>query len=172
MENSTGAGMEWADPHAKRSAEEAQELYSALLDAWNRQDAAAFATCFAPGAPCVGFDGTIMRGRREIEFALGTLFAQHPTPRYYGKVRSVTLPKRDVATVNAVAGMVPRGARELDPDLNAVQTMVALRHGDEWRIASFVTTPAAFHGRRSEREALTDELRALVKKASDPAASG
>ena len=169
MDRTTGAPSSFLDPHARRSAAEVQDLYARLLEAWNAQDAAAFAGCFAPAAFCVGFDGSTMHGRKEIAASLGAIFADHPTARYYGKARDVEFPKADIGIVNAVAGMVPRGQTDLNPDLNAVQTMVALRQGDDWRIASFVTTPAAFHGRPGDRDALTEELRAILPGAADAA---
>jgi hypothetical protein len=45
-----------------------------------------------------------------------------------------------------------------------VQTLVAVRQGDAWRIASFQNTPAAFHGRPEAVEELTRELRELLHK--------
>ena len=65
--------------------------------------------------------------------------------------------------VRAVAGMVPPGKADIDPALNAVQSLVAAKApNDEWRIALFQTTPAQFHGRPELVQQLTDELRQLI----------
>jgi hypothetical protein len=58
--------------------------------------------------------------------------------------------------------MIPPGQADLNPAANAVQTLVASRDGDQWRIALFQNTPAQFHGRPELVERMTAELRQLV----------
>jgi hypothetical protein len=62
--------------------------------------------------------------------------------------------------------MVPSGASDLDPALNAVQTLVASRRDDQWRIELFQNTPASFHGRPADSERLTRELREVLRGGS------
>ena len=64
-----------------------------------------------------------------------------------------------VALIRAVAGLVPAGQTELNPALNAVQSVVASERSGVWKIDLFQNTPAAFHGRPEECERLTTELR-------------
>jgi len=142
--------------------EEVSALYHALLDAWNRHDAAGYAALFADDGYVIGFDGSEMRGRDDIEQNLGTIFADHETGRYVSKVRAERILARDVAMLSAVAGLVPAGKSDLNPQLNAIQTLVARREDGGWRILQFQNTPAQFHGRPEAAEALTNELRALV----------
>ena len=137
-------------------------LYHALLDAWNRHDAARYAALFADDGCVVGFDGSEMKGRDGIEQSLGAIFADHETGRYVGKVRAERKLTRDVAMLGAVAGLVPAGKSDLNPQLNAIQTLVAKHEDGGWRIVQFQNTPAQFHGRPEDAEALTNELRALV----------
>ena len=61
--------------------------------------------------------------------------------------------------------MVPRGKLDLDPQTNAVQSLVVVEADGSWRIALLQNTPAAFHGRPEEVERLTDELRAELQTA-------
>jgi hypothetical protein len=124
--------------------EEVSALYHALLEAWNRHDAAGYAALFADDGYVVGFDGSEMKGRHEIEQSLGAIFAG------------------DVAMLGAVAGLVPAGKPDLNPQLSAIQTLIAKRGCSGWRILQFQNTPAQFHGRPEDAEALTHELRALV----------
>jgi uncharacterized protein (TIGR02246 family) len=139
-------------------------LYQDLLAAWNRRDAAAMAGHFAPGGSQVGFDGSAVDGRDQIETHLVPIFASHPTPAFVGKVREVRALGRDAALLRAVAGMVPPGGKDINPDLSAVQTLVAARGADgRWRVEMFHNTPAAFHGREHEKRRLTEELRKLVR---------
>ena len=137
------------------------ELYYDLLQHWNDGDAAGFAGLFSEGASAIGFDGSEYRGRSGIQADLARIFADHEVPEYVGKVRHVRFIGDDVAVVRAVAGMVPRGASDIDPAFNAVQTVVASRAGRGWVIDVFHTTPAAYHGRPELSDRLTEELRAV-----------
>jgi uncharacterized protein (TIGR02246 family) len=142
---------------------EIETLYRRLLDSWNRRDAAAYAALFDEDAHLVGFDGSMIGGRREIAPTLAKIFADHPTQEYVPKIREVRFLSPEVAMLRAVAGMVPRGQSDIDPRLNAVQTMVALKCQGEWRIVLFQNTPAAFHGRPHLVEQLTEELREALR---------
>lgn len=144
-------------------------LYQNLLRHWNRRDAAGMAGLFAEDGILVGFDGSTAYGRGDIEAHLGPVFGDHPTPRFVGRIRTMRVLGRDVALVQAVAGMVPEGESELHPDLNAVQTVVARREGREWRICLFQSTPAALHGRPEAAERLTEELREVLRAERSPA---
>jgi uncharacterized protein (TIGR02246 family) len=110
----------------------------------------------------VGFDGSPIDGKAEIETHLTQIFGSHSTASYLGKIREVRLLTDEVALLRAVAGMVPPGGTDLNPDVNAVQSLVAVRRNAEWRIALYQNTPAAFHGRPEASQALTDELRQLL----------
>lgn len=134
-------------------------LYAALLDAWNRRNAADFASLFAVDGSLIGFDGSQVDGKSNIAAHLGKIFAHHPTPAFVGIMREVRLLGAEVAIVRAVAGMVPAGQTELNPALNSVQSVVALEHSGVWKIELFQNTPAAFHGRPDASERLTAELR-------------
>jgi uncharacterized protein (TIGR02246 family) len=138
-------------------------LYFALLRRWNEQDAAGMAALFVPGGQVVGFDGSEVDGRDEIEAGMRDIFSHHQTPTYVGKVRSVRLVD-GVGILRAVAGMIPRGTQDLKPDLNAVQTLIASSNTGKWRIEIFHNTPAAFHGRDRAREQLTEELREVLRR--------
>ena len=140
-----------------------RELYRRLLSAWNNRNAAEMAACFDERGFVVGFDGSQLNSSAEIESELGKIFAHHQTPPYFGKIRGVRFITPEVAIVRAVAGMVPPGKSDIDPALNAVQSVVAAKADDgEWRIALFQTTPAQFHGRPELVQQLTDELRQLI----------
>lgn len=137
-------------------------LYQRLLDTWNQRDAVAYAALFDEDATVVGFDGSAMNGREEIEATLRQIFADHVTAAYVGKVRGVRLLASGVAILRAVVGMVPPGASDINPAVNAIQTLVAARRDGQWRIALFQNTPAQFHGRPEVSAALTEELRRLL----------
>jgi uncharacterized protein (TIGR02246 family) len=137
-------------------------IYRRLLDCWDRRDGLGFAALFSSEGSIVGFDGSSMNGRREIAGHLASIFRDHPTPVYVAKIREVRLLSADVVLLRAVAGLIPRGASEIDPRLNAIQSLLARNQSDGWRIELFQNTPAAFHGQPALAEDITAELRALL----------
>jgi len=150
-------------PAARRTDEDAvSDLHKQLLDAWNRRDAADFAALFAEDAYVVGFDGSQMDGREQIAADLGAIFADHVTATYVGQIEDIRLLTPRVMVLRAAAGMVPPGQSELNPDANALQTMIAVESDGQWRIAVFQNTPAQFHGRPELVRKMTDELRQLL----------
>src|SRR5688572_9046865 len=110
-----------------------EHLYFSFLDCWNARDAAGMAALCAPEAQVVGFDGTEMDGAKALQSAVAAVFAQHRTGAYVAKVRAV----RHIggtAILRAVVGMISDGTEDLNPELNAVQTLVASHIGDQWRV--------------------------------------
>jgi uncharacterized protein (TIGR02246 family) len=137
-------------------------VYAALLDCWNRRDAGGYAALVDEEGHVIGFDGSEMRGPGEIESTLRKIFADHETAAYVSKVRGERHVTPEVAVLRAVVGMVPPGGSDLNPAVNAIQTLVAVERDGVWRIVLFQNTPAQFHGRPELAEALTDELRRLL----------
>ncbi len=110
----------------------------------------------------IGFDGSQMNGRAQIASEIGAIFADRTTVAYVRKVQEVRWLSPTMAVVPAIIGMIPPGHQELHPDANAVQTVVAVKSDDRWRIAVFQNTPAQFHGRPELVQAMTEELRQLL----------
>ena len=142
---------------------EVRTLYRQMLDGWNKHSADAFAAPFAEDGEVIGFDGSQMTGRVEIASTLGQIFADHVTAPYVSKVRSVRLLSPEVAILRAIVGMVPPGQSDLNPAVNAHQTLVAARRDGTWRIELLQTTPAQFHGRPELVQQMTEELRQLLE---------
>jgi len=129
-----------------------------LLEAWNKRDADAFAATFAEDGSSVGFDGSVMNGRTEIASTLRGIFDNHPTAAYVAKVREVRALGPGVVLIRSVVGMVPPGKDELNPAVNAVQSLVVVEKDAGLKIALLHNTPAAFHGRPDLAQQLTREL--------------
>jgi uncharacterized protein (TIGR02246 family) len=140
------------EPHAA-----ARDLYARLLDAWNEHDAEAFAALFAGDGVSIGFDGSTATGD-QIREHVGAVFADHETAAYIAKMREVRALGADAVLLRAIAGMVPPGGDAVNPDANALQSLVAVRGGEEWRIALFQNTPAQYHGRPEAVEDHTAEI--------------
>ena len=139
-----------------------ETLYRNLLDRWNHGDASGFRSLFRDDGSIVGFDGTSVESAHRIEEHLAAIFSDHEHPTYVTKVREIRPLGADAALLRAVAGLLPPGESHIKPELNATQTLVAVRRNGEWRIAHFQNTPASLDGRPEEHEALTNELQALV----------
>jgi hypothetical protein len=118
-------------------------VYRRLLAAWNSGDDVAAAALFADDALLIGFDGG-QAGRVEVP-AGGT---------YVAKIRRV----RDDRMVHAIVGVVPPGSYDLDPVLNAVQTLVV----EDGRIVLFQSTPAKYMGRPDLAASHNAELTPLL----------
>jgi uncharacterized protein (TIGR02246 family) len=138
------------------------DLLAALHDRWNVRDAAGFAHLFVPDGVSVGYDGSTVVGADAIGAHLGAIFADHQPAAYVGRVDEERALAPDVVLVRGVAGMVPPGGDDINPNVNTIQTIVAIRSDAGWRVALLQSTPAAFHGRPEDVERLTAELRALL----------
>lgn len=122
------------------SADEAyiQGLFDALLDDWGRGDGDAYGSRFAEDADYVAFDGTRTTGRVDIAASHQQLFDKYlEGTRLTGRIESIRFLGPDTALVHAAGGTVMRGKSSPAPERDSIQTLVAVRHGDEWRFAAF-----------------------------------
>ena len=141
-----------------------RDLYERFLETWDKRNARDFALLFASDGSLVGFDGSQVNGQLEIGAHLTEVFTHHQTPRYVSIVREVRLLTNDVTLLRANTGLIPPGKDDIDPALNAVQSMVAVEKGGAWKIALFQNTPAAYHQRPDLAKQLTEELRGKVRQ--------
>ena len=142
--------------------EEMQDLYKTLINAWNERDAEGMAALFSDKGVQIGFDGSIVVGKAEILAHLKPIFADHPTAPFVTKVKSIRLLGTDTAILHAIAGMIPPGKSDIEPKVNAHQTLVGLKKDNILQIELFQNTPAQFHGRPELVEEMTAELRQLL----------
>src|SRR5215213_1786926 len=128
-----------ADPHDSEAGVRA--LYERLMDGWNRGSAEAFAAPFCEDGDLVGFDGTHLRGRAEIESFHRPLFDKWlKGTRLVGRVTAVRFLSQDVAVMHAVGGTVMPGKSKASPVRDSIQTLVAVRRDGGWRLAAFQNT--------------------------------
>ena len=128
------------------------ELGKDLQDAWNRGDAAGYASLFTEDADFVAWNGSYGRGRQVIEDGHRRLFdgplsgsrmtlvdddAGSAPP---GSLRFV---RPDVA-IMVIPGVVTlAGQSAAGPDHQSVQTFVLTKDVDRWRVAAFQNTRRA-----------------------------
>jgi uncharacterized protein (TIGR02246 family) len=145
-----------------------RDLYDRLIEAWNKRNARDYALLFASNGSIIGFDGSQVNGQTEIGGHVSEIFSHHQTAAYVTIVRDVRTIASEVTLLRANVGMVPPGKDDINPEMNAVQSMVAARKGGKWEIALFQNTPAAYHERADLSKKLTDELRAVMRKKPAP----
>ena len=139
-------------------------LYHRLLEYWNKRNASGFADLFSEDGYTIGFDGSEAKGKQVIQQHLSAIFAHHPTAKYVSLVRKIYPIEPSVWVVRADVGMIQPGQQEINPALNAIQTLVVAKTNNEFKIALLQNTPAAFHGRPEAIEKLTNELRHIYGK--------
>jgi uncharacterized protein (TIGR02246 family) len=137
-------------------------LYTDLLRCWNSEDAVRFASLFVADGTIIIYDGTLLSGRAEIAAQFGTIFKRFDTPTFVQIVRKVRFLSHDMAILYGAVGMYSLPELLINPTLNAMQTLLAQRRDDGWRIAHFQNTRADFPGRPDLVAAMT---RALQREA-------
>lgn len=139
---------------------EITELYQRLINAWNKRDASGMAELFMDEGEMIGFDGSLASGNNGVFTHLEPIFASYPTPPFVSKIKDIrSLGSANAAILRAIVGMVPPGREELEPSLNAHQTLVAVKVEGKWLIEVFQNTPARYDGRPELIEEMTNELK-------------
>lgn len=141
---------------------EIKDLYQKLIQAWNNRNAQEMADQFTTQGELIGFDGSQVIGRDNIFAHVQPIFADHPTPPFTSVVKDIRQLSTEVVRLRAIVGMLPTGKMELDPQLNAHQTLIAVKENNVWRVELFQNTPAQFHGRPDLVEQMTKELRQAI----------
>jgi uncharacterized protein (TIGR02246 family) len=96
----------WIDSHANDDAA-IRDLYQRMMDGWNKGSGEAFAAPFAEESDFIGFDGTHLKGCRDIASFHQRVFDKYlKRSRLVGEVRSVRFLTPDVAIMHAVGGTV------------------------------------------------------------------
>ena len=139
-----------------------EKLYKELLTFWNNQSGPGMASLFCDDGSVVGFDGSLMNGRIQIETELKRVFTDHQTARYVWKIEEIRFLDSQTALLRAIVGMVPPDKNELNSATNAIQSLIAIKQNDLWKISLFQNTPAQFHGRPELVDAMTKKLSKLI----------
>lgn len=141
-----------------------QAIYRQLIDSWNEMNSEAYAALFTADGSIVGFDGSQANSRKEIYDHVSAIFADHAPARYVTLIREVRLLSPSVGLLIAVAGMVPRNEEEVNPKTNAIQSLLVVKPEQQFLIAHFQNTPAAYQSRAEDAKKLTMELQEQFKK--------
>jgi len=110
-------------------------------EAWGRGDGRAYAALFAPEVDYVAFDGSIARGRDEVERSHAQLFATVLRgTSLRGEITDVRRLGADVAVAHAIGAAVWPWQRGVPADRLSRQTYVLVRDGAGWTITAFHNT--------------------------------
>ena len=135
------------DESAERRA--IYQLGQALQDAWNRGDAAGYASLFTDDADFVAWNGMHGRSRRAIEDGHRPLFegplagsrmvlagggAESAPPQ------SLRFIRPDVAIMVTPGSVTLAGQSATGPDHQSVQTFVLIKNGNRWQATAFHNT--------------------------------
>jgi uncharacterized protein (TIGR02246 family) len=118
-----------------------RKLYEELMTAWNRGSGEAFAAGFTEDGDLIGFDGTHLKGRKEIAPFHQRLFDTYlKGTRLVGTVTDVQFLSADIALLHAVGGTIMRGKSAPARERDSIHTLVAIRSRSDWRFAAFQNT--------------------------------
>lgn len=116
-------------------------LYQQLMAGWNDGSGRAFAAPFSPDADFVPFDGQHMTGREALASLHEPLFRTHLRgTRLTGDVVRVRFLSPTVAVMLARGQTTLRGKRVPAPERDSLQTLVAVKGEQGWRLEAFQNT--------------------------------
>lgn len=150
-------------------------LYEELMGGWNEGSGARFAAAFADDGDLIAFDGTYLHGRELIERFHQELFDKWVKgTRLTGAVNDVRFVGPDTAVMHAIGGTIKRRKTKPARARDSIQTLVAVRTGENWRLAAFQNTrvrPIGAGLRAFLHWSIGDVLWRVLRLSTDPTAS-
>jgi uncharacterized protein (TIGR02246 family) len=141
---------------------EVQSLYFKIIQGWNNRNAEEMSEQFSYKGELIGFDGSQEIGRENILAHLQPIFENHQTPPFKSIVKDIRMLSPETALLRAIVGMIPNGKADVNPELNAHQTLIAVKKNGVWLTELFQNTPAKFHSRPELVKQMTEELNASL----------
>jgi uncharacterized protein (TIGR02246 family) len=163
-----------SQPTTQTAADEdtIRAIHRRMIDAWNAGDSTAFAAPFTDRADFVAWDGTHLRGRREIAVFHRQIFdTVVQGSRLEGDVKFVHFLGPALAVMHSVVRVTLSGHTQASPSRDSMQFIVVSKRDGEWLGGGLM------NARRltMERQLFLDELDSLPAEAqrrvSDLAAS-
>jgi len=114
------------------------QLFAQMSEAWNKGDAESFAACFTDDADYVTFNGSHLKGRREIADVHARLWSGVLRGSLLlGSSQELRFAAPDVALVHAVGAVQLRWQKRPPTRRLSINTNVVLKVNGQWRIAAF-----------------------------------
>ena len=109
-------------------------IHQRMIDAWNTGNAAAFAAPFSDDADFIEFEGTHLKGRREIASFHQQIFdTVVKGTRLQGEVKFVRFLGPVLAVIHSGVTVTLQGQTEASPSRDSMQLTVVAKRGGEWR---------------------------------------
>ncbi|MGH7874263.1 MAG: SgcJ/EcaC family oxidoreductase [Candidatus Binatia bacterium] len=137
-------------------------IHQRMIDAWNAGDAVAFAAPFTDEANFVAFEGTRLKGRREIVSFHRQIFdTVVQGTRLEGQVNFVHGVSPGVAVMHSAVRVTLQGQTEAPPSRDSMQLTVVAKRDGQWRSGDLM------NARRLtlERQLFLDDIDALPAEA-------
>jgi uncharacterized protein (TIGR02246 family) len=112
-------------------------LMDRMRDTWAAGDAIGYADCFSQDSDYVTYNGMHLHGRQENAELHGAAFRSVlKGTRLSARIESLAFLAPGVALIHT-AGAGAKRARARSPRRKSIQTMVAVKQGQQWRIRAF-----------------------------------
>ncbi|MCP1310083.1 SgcJ/EcaC family oxidoreductase [Paenibacillus tyrfis] len=127
--------------YQQRDMQAMQELFTALSDAWNRGDGAAFGECFTEDADYVTFMGQHLKGRKQIAEVHQWLFNGPLKGSTLESSAAAELRPRfvtpEVAIVHGIGEAKLADPAQDSTDRGSINTNVVVNQNGVWKITAF-----------------------------------
>jgi uncharacterized protein (TIGR02246 family) len=127
--------------------------------AFNKGDANAIAAQWTENGECIDADGTMVRGRADIEQAFGEYFKEHPKTKIEVLIRSIRFPAPDLAVEEGILRQAG-GGKELPA--TSLYSVTHVRTGGRW-LAAVSREWGAGQDRLEDLDWLVGQWKATVK---------
>lgn len=118
-----------------------RDLPRQMVDAWNRGSSEGFAAPFSETADFITFEGTHLKGRKEIAaFHQQAFDTVVKGTRLEGKVNFVRLVHSQLALMLVEIGVILPGQTETSPSRDSLPLYVLTKRGEGWQIEGLLNT--------------------------------
>jgi uncharacterized protein (TIGR02246 family) len=113
-------------------------IHQQMIDAWNAGDGSAFAAPFTDDADFITFEGTHLKGRRNIALFNQRIFdTVRKGTRLEGEVKFVRIISPVIAMMHSAVRVLLPGQTAPSPVRQSAQLSFFTKHDGEWRIEGF-----------------------------------
>jgi uncharacterized protein (TIGR02246 family) len=128
------SGITKAQPINTADEDAIRAIHQQMIDAWNAGDGTAFAAPFTDDADFVAFEGTHLKGRREIALFNQRIFdTVMKGSRLGGEVKFVRILSPGLAVMHSVVRVTLSGQTEASPGRDSMQLTVVTKRDGQWR---------------------------------------
>jgi uncharacterized protein (TIGR02246 family) len=129
-----------------------------MIDAWNNGSGERFASVFTETADFIAFEGTHLKGRREIAYFHQPLFdTSLKGTRLDGEVKFVRFLNPQLAIMHSTVRVTLSGENKPSPGRDSMQLFVVVKDNEGWRAESLLNARIL----TLERQFLLDDLDSL-----------